>query len=31
MKINRFEDIIAWKKTQDLAIDIYSNNPDRPD
>jgi four helix bundle protein len=24
MKIQRFEDIIAWQKAQDLAVDIYS-------
>ena len=23
MKIVRFEDIIAWQKSQDLAVDIY--------
>lgn len=23
MKITRFEDIIAWQKAQDLAVDIY--------
>ena len=23
MKIQRFEDIIAWQKAQDLAVDIY--------
>ncbi|MDR1985122.1 MAG: four helix bundle protein [Prevotellaceae bacterium] len=25
MKIKRFEDIIAWQKAQDLAVDIYNN------
>ncbi|MBW6499616.1 MAG: four helix bundle protein [Bacteroidales bacterium] len=24
MKINQFEDIIAWQKSQDLAVNIYS-------
>lgn len=24
MKIQRFEDIIAWQKVQDLAVDIYT-------
>jgi four helix bundle protein len=24
MKIQRFEDIIAWQKAQDLAVDIYA-------
>lgn len=24
MKIQKFEDIIAWQKAQDLAVDIYS-------
>lgn len=24
MKIKRFEDIIAWQKAQDLAVDVYS-------
>ncbi len=24
MKIQKFEDIIAWKKSQELAIEIYS-------
>jgi hypothetical protein len=23
MKIQKFEDIIAWQKAQDLAVDIY--------
>lgn len=23
MKINKFEDIIAWKKSQNIALDIY--------
>ena len=23
MKIQKFEDIIAWKKAQDLAVDVY--------
>jgi four helix bundle protein len=25
MTINRFEDIIAWQKAQDLAVDIYAH------
>ena len=25
MKIERFEEIIAWQKAQDLAVEIYSN------
>jgi len=24
MKFNRFEDIIAWQKSQDLAVEIYA-------
>jgi four helix bundle protein len=24
MKIQKFEDIIAWKKSQDLAVEIYT-------
>jgi hypothetical protein len=24
MKIHRFEDITAWQKAQDLAVDIYA-------
>jgi len=24
MKIEKFEDIIAWQKAQDLAVEIYS-------
>lgn len=24
MKIEKFEDIIAWQKAQDLAVDVYS-------
>lgn len=23
MKISKFEDIIAWQKSQDLAVDLY--------
>ena len=23
MKIQKFEDIIAWQKAQDLAVDVY--------
>lgn len=25
MKIQRFEDIIGWQKSQDLAVSIYKN------
>jgi len=25
MKIQKFEDIVAWQKAQDLAVEIYSN------
>jgi four helix bundle protein len=24
MKIQRFEDIVAWQKAQDLAVDVYN-------
>jgi len=31
MKINKFEEIIAWQKAQDLAVDIYSHFKDSKD
>lgn len=31
MKIQRFEDIIAWQKTQDFAIDVYLNFKENKD
>jgi four helix bundle protein len=31
MTIKRFEDIIAWQKAQDLAVDIYSHFKDSED
>ena len=27
MAIQKFEDIIAWQKAQDLAVDVYSEFP----
>jgi len=31
MTIKKFEDIIAWQKAQDLAVDIYSHFKDSKD
>lgn len=31
MKINKFEEIIAWQKAQDLAVDIYGLFKDSKD
>ena len=31
MKIQKFEDIIAWKKAQDLAVEIYKEFKDLKD
>ncbi|NQU81511.1 MAG: four helix bundle protein [Bacteroidetes bacterium] len=31
MKIERFEDIIAWQKAKDLTIDIYTHFKDNRD
>jgi len=31
MKIKRFEEVIAWQKAQDLAVDIYAQFKDLKD
>lgn len=31
MKFNRFEDIIAWQKSQDLAVEVYTLFSDSKD
>jgi four helix bundle protein len=31
MKIQRFEDLIAWQKAQDFAVEIYSHYKDNRD
>ncbi len=31
MKIQKFEDIIAWQRAQDLAIDLYVQFKDNKD
>lgn len=31
MKIHRFEDVIAWQRAQDLAVNVYTQFKDNKD